>query len=191
MEIKGDYMRKKLDFNKGQSSSTINIKSNVIGVRMKPEIRLSFETFAILNKTTPQNILRDYIYSLLEIPSDDFTVNSICAVCGKTFLSNNTIRKFCSYECRKKNNLALRKAWEFKNRSKDENLLTPADVLEIKQEKYCFYCGCELNDSNRTIDHFIPLCKGGANVKENLVACCFGCNNKKGMKTYEEFMGMK
>lgn len=49
-------------------------------------------------------------------------------------------------------------------------------------------CGCELNDSNRTLDHYMPLWKGVANIKENVVACCFGCNNKKGSKTYEEFM---
>lgn len=53
-----------------------------------------------------------------------------------------------------------------------------------------FLLWLRINDSNRTLDHFIPLCRGGANVRENVVACCFGCNNKKGSKTYEEFMGI-
>ena len=29
------------------------------------------------------------------------------------------------------------------------------------------------------MDHVIPLARGGRSVKENLVACCKDCNNKK------------
>ncbi len=48
-------------------------------------------------------------------------------------------------------------------------MLTSSDIIELKKETKCFYCGCELNDSNRTLDHFIPLCRGGTNIKENVV----------------------
>ncbi len=166
-------------------------QSAIISFRVSQELKDDFERFALLSHTTIKALLIDYISELLNIPIEDQKKKVICIVCGKPFLTNNNVRKFCSSECRKKNNDALRKAWEFNNKAKKENLLTPKDILEIKKERKCFYCGCELNDSNRTIDHFIPLCRGGANIKENLVASCFGCNNKKGTKTYEEFMEIK
>ena len=161
--------------------------SEPISFRIKKEIKEEFEKYALLSHTTMQEILRGYILDLLNITQEQYH-HKTCIVCGNSFQTNNPVRKFCSYECRKKNNLAVRKAWEFKNRAKDEGLLTSSDILKLKKETKCFYCGCELNDSNRTLDHFIPLCKGGANIKENVVACCFGCNNKKGKKTYEEYI---
>ena len=172
MEIKGVNMTK---------------TSTTLSLRINKKIKEEFEKYALLSHTTTKEILLGYILDLLNITQEQYH-HRTCAVCGKTFQTNNPVRKFCSYECRKKNNLALRKAWEFQNRAKDEGLLTSSDILELKKETKCFYCGCELNDSNRTLDHFIPLCKGGANIKENVVACCFGCNNKKATKTYEEFM---
>ena len=47
----------------------------------------------------------------------------------------------------------------------------------------CVYCE---SDDNLTIDHVVPRCRGGKNVWENLVTCCFRCNKKKGRKTPEE-----
>lgn len=34
--------------------------------------------------------------------------------------------------------------------------------------------------ANMTIDHVIPLARGGTNARRNLVVCCKECNNKKG-----------
>lgn len=47
----------------------------------------------------------------------------------------------------------------------------------------CFYCNIELTEENRTIDHFIPLSKGGSNSEENWRASCKLCNHEKGDKT--------
>lgn len=33
-----------------------------------------------------------------------------------------------------------------------------------------------------TVDHVVPLCKGGSNKIENLVTACVVCNGKKGNK---------
>lgn len=33
-----------------------------------------------------------------------------------------------------------------------------------------------------TIDHVIPLCKGGSDDLENLVIACMSCNSRKGSK---------
>ncbi|GBF95382.1 hypothetical protein Rsub_07810 [Raphidocelis subcapitata] len=41
----------------------------------------------------------------------------------------------------------------------------------------CQYCGSR---SNLTLDHVLPVCRGGRNSWDNLVACCHGCNQRKG-----------
>lgn len=46
----------------------------------------------------------------------------------------------------------------------------------------CVYCGRAAN----TIDHVLPRSRGGRNAWENLVACCFRCNNVKGDHTPAE-----
>lgn len=43
----------------------------------------------------------------------------------------------------------------------------------------CYYCGRKVNPSELTMDHVIPLSKGGRSVRENLVPACKECNNKK------------
>jgi hypothetical protein len=42
----------------------------------------------------------------------------------------------------------------------------------------CVYCGYYGDDV--TVDHFIPVIKGGPNVIDNLYTCCLACNTKKG-----------
>lgn len=44
---------------------------------------------------------------------------------------------------------------------------------------HCQYCG---SASNLTIDHVIPLSKGGGDTWDNLVTACLSCNNMKGNK---------
>ena len=46
----------------------------------------------------------------------------------------------------------------------------------------CAYCAASAN----TIDHVIPKSRGGAESWENLVACCFKCNNIKSDRTPQE-----
>jgi 5-methylcytosine-specific restriction protein A len=43
----------------------------------------------------------------------------------------------------------------------------------------CYYCGKECNPEELTMDHKIPLARGGVSEKINLVAACKECNNKK------------
>lgn len=40
----------------------------------------------------------------------------------------------------------------------------------------CAYCGVQ---GNMTIDHVMPLSKGGEHSAENIVPACAGCNSKK------------
>lgn len=46
----------------------------------------------------------------------------------------------------------------------------------------CEYCGVQLTESNSSIDHKIPLSKGGTSDPSNLVAACNKCNMLKADK---------
>lgn len=43
----------------------------------------------------------------------------------------------------------------------------------------CHYCGRHVGRENLTMDHIVPLARGGRSVKGNLAPACKTCNNKK------------
>ncbi len=43
----------------------------------------------------------------------------------------------------------------------------------------CYYCAKQVAHCDLTMDHLIPLSRGGRSTKDNLVPCCKTCNNKK------------
>jgi len=54
-----------------------------------------------------------------------------------------------------------------------------------KRDEYeCLKCG-EKNIDKLTLDHIIPLCKGGNNSINNLQTLCEKCNGWKGRKTID------
>ena len=53
------------------------------------------------------------------------------------------------------------------------------------------YCGKKLTKRNATLDHIIPLSRGGTNDKSNIVWCCKECNWDKGSKLISEWMEEK
>jgi len=55
-----------------------------------------------------------------------------------------------------------------------------------RDSRKCGYCG----QKGTTIDHVLPISRGGESTWENTVACCWQCNNKKGNRTPRE-AGMK
>jgi len=50
----------------------------------------------------------------------------------------------------------------------------------------CQYCGEELAGHAMTVDHVIPVCKGGPTTWHNCVTACKACNRKKGSRMLEE-----
>lgn len=51
---------------------------------------------------------------------------------------------------------------------------------------HCAYCTVDCTNSS-TIDHLIPLSRGGGNTRDNMVLACHDCNEKKGSKLLTEF----
>lgn len=96
----------------------------------------------------------------------------------------------------------MRRRWEATNKS----VLT--DLLVNRDERLCRYCRIRLADEAdylwhydedgasytipagvgwATIDHVVPIARGGTNDLENLVLACSDCNTRKGTKAYSEF----
>ena len=48
--------------------------------------------------------------------------------------------------------------------------------------KHCYWCECKLTIRTMSIDHYVPLSKGGAHALSNLVPSCLSCNKKKNAK---------
>lgn len=43
----------------------------------------------------------------------------------------------------------------------------------------CHYCGESFSPKELTMDHVVPVSRGGQSTKGNLVTACKECNNKK------------
>lgn len=55
----------------------------------------------------------------------------------------------------------------------------------------CCYCRREYGSGSGqrfTVDHLVPLSRGGSKSRENLIGCCGGCNMSKGCRTPEEWL---
>jgi 5-methylcytosine-specific restriction endonuclease McrA len=56
----------------------------------------------------------------------------------------------------------------------------------LRDRNICQFCGRHFPASELTLDHVMPRSRGGHSTWENLVACCYQCNNRKGDRTPEE-----
>ncbi len=63
-------------------------------------------------------------------------------------------------------------------------------VLFNRDAWSCQYCGKTLCYNSLSVDHILPVSRGGRTSWKNCVAACTSCNMRKGSKTPEE-AGMK
>ncbi len=60
--------------------------------------------------------------------------------------------------------------------------------LYESQKGECYYCGKQVLETKKwTIDHKLPISRGGTNEEFNLVGACELCNSLKSWMTEEEF----
>lgn len=52
----------------------------------------------------------------------------------------------------------------------------------------CHYCGKKRERLELTMDHIVPLSRGGKSAKGNVVVCCKDCNNNKKYYTPAEII---
>ena len=48
-----------------------------------------------------------------------------------------------------------------------------------RASNHCYYCQQVFPAKTLTMDHLVPLSRGGKSTKSNLVPCCKDCNNRK------------
>jgi len=66
-----------------------------------------------------------------------------------------------------------------KERAKARELRKTAWWKNRIAEGRCYYCGGEFAPKELTLDHVVPLVRGGKSTKGNCVAACKECNSKK------------
>ncbi len=74
--------------------------------------------------------------------------------------------------------------------SKTPRIRIPPEVRKyvFQRDKYqCQSCGKANDETNLTIDHIIPLARGGQNDISNLQTLCFTCNLQKTDKIVHRF----
>lgn len=50
----------------------------------------------------------------------------------------------------------------------------------------CYICKQKVASEQLTMEHLVPLIRGGLSIKNNIVACCKPCNSSKGWRTIIE-----
>lgn len=76
----------------------------------------------------------------------------------------------------------------FAEEDDEEINLERAKARELRKSRWwrekiaagcCHYCGRKTPAAELTMDHIVPLGRGGKSVKSNLVPTCKTCNNRK------------
>ena len=121
-----------------------------------------------------------------------------CKKCGEMFYTSNKKRKYCSNKCSQK--------------VKDDRLKKLSEVdksislKKLYKRDYgtCYICGqaCDWNDAEikdgvfiagenyPSIEHILPLCKGGQHTWDNVKLAHRHCNNQKGRKLWQEQLAL-
>jgi 5-methylcytosine-specific restriction endonuclease McrA len=74
---------------------------------------------------------------------------------------------------------------EYRRIPHQSRALSRKNIL-LRDRNTCQFCGKVFPSSELTLDHVMPRSRGGRSTWENLVACCYRCNNEKGDRTPEE-----
>ena len=68
-------------------------------------------------------------------------------------------------------------------------------VYEDNIKKYgtltCYLCLNPILFGNDSLEHMLPLSRGGTNEYNNLAIACFSCNSKKHARTLDEYMAIQ
>lgn len=120
-----------------------------------------------------------------------------CAYCGSVVTPTRSGQRYCSHRCatlaRHEGNLASGKRIAIRMRSRCRKTLT--DAVIARDGAICYLCqgAIDLSLSGHdlmglTIDHVIPLSRGGPHTLENLRPAHRTCNSHKSSRTAEEYL---
>ena len=66
-----------------------------------------------------------------------------------------------------------------RERKKARELRRSAWWRSLLDRGVCHYCGKKFRPEELSMDHVVPVSRGGRSVKGNIVPCCKECNNRK------------
>lgn len=75
--------------------------------------------------------------------------------------------------------------------SKQKNSRKRQLVERYGYESRCFWCGKLLPIEQLTLDHLLPISRGGSNNLENLRLACLPCNQGRGNSLYPPGLGSR
>ena len=77
-----------------------------------------------------------------------------------------------------------------REREKARELRKSPFFQELLRKGVCHYCGGKFPPEELTMDHIVPVVRGGKSTRGNVVVCCKECNNKKKYLTPVEMILM-
>ena len=75
-----------------------------------------------------------------------------------------------------------------RERQKARELRKTAFFQELFRRGICCYCNGKFPADQLTVDHIVPLSRGGRSTKGNMVVCCRKCNQEKKYLTPAEMI---
>lgn len=155
-----------------------------------------------LEKERTVKRLKNSIQTIIKIKEEEERIKELtrnCAECGNLFYNPSPNVLTCSAECSRKRNRRISRMI-YKGRINKKNLIDKDINLTKLYKKYdgiCYLCGqqCDWNDKVVTheghiivggkypsIEHVVPLSKGGMHSWDNVKLACMKCNALKGDK---------
>lgn len=146
-----------------------------------------------------ERVERDGKRALMQRLVNILAYEHVCPECGARFRSSNPSQLYCSESCRKRarwkrREKSLGSHGSHVKRAKRYGVEYDRSITLNKLIKRdgmtCYICGktCTKDDKRwgtfgpdyPTIDHVIPLCKGGTHTWDNVRIACGECNDAKG-----------
>ena len=75
-----------------------------------------------------------------------------------------------------------------RERSKARELRSTPYFQELFRRGECYYCHGKFPPEELTLDHIVPVARGGRSTRGNLVVCCRACNQRKKFLTPAEII---
>ena len=75
-----------------------------------------------------------------------------------------------------------------KERAKARELRKTPYYQALFRAGLCHYCGKKFPEEELTLDHIVPVARGGKSTRGNLVICCRACNQAKKYLTPAEML---
>lgn len=105
-------------------------------------------------------------------------------------LDENPMVKINSYRINQETLTRIVENWDGISQEYNGNARYISENLKQKilnrDNRMCKQCG---DTENLSIDHKLPISRGGSNKEHNLQILCLSCNYQKGTKTMDEWLG--